>query len=45
MLATATKGFESLQELIQEFKVVQKGKAPRGGMFGGDVMSSMMMNA
>ena len=40
MLATATKGFESLQELVKEYKVVSKSKTP--SLFG---RHDMMMNA
>ena len=42
MLATATKGFESLQELIKEYKTVQKQKGPGSSFFG---RHDMMMNA
>lgn len=45
LLATATKGFESLQELVKEFKVINKGNRSGGrGIFGGDVYENLMMN-
>lgn len=46
MLATATKGFESLQELAKEMQVVSKGSNRRGGhgLFSQNMISNQQMD-